>query len=279
MLNYKIILFYVQSPNTLHAYGVNRKILSISQQISLLRESATQCNPNFDLIVLTTPDTPHDEFNFDYERIDCEIDKKCLMRERNRVQFEYIMRNSDDKIPFVILDTDILLNVDPVTLFDEDYDIGLTWRANDEMPINGGVVLVSNRNPSASRAFYRQLYENQVNDPVELAHWFGEQRSMAKIIGLDSSKLANTGKLLKSGVNYRLFPCETHNHTPRYLPVFGRTMSPFILHFKGTAARFMGQYWKYHLDCNSREIPFRLPRLVAERAVLRYKRMVSKWFK
>ncbi len=280
MKKYKIILFYVRSENTIPDSVFNKKVLGISQQICLLRKSALQLNPDFDLVILTTRETPHDGLDFDYDRIDCEIDTKCLMRERNRVQFEYIQKHADERIPFLMLDTDILLNTDPEALFSEEYDIGLTWRANDDMPINGGVVLVSNRNPDASKAFYRLLYENQIKDPEKLAHWFGEQRSMAKIIDLNPDQLAQTELLAKSGVQYRLFPCETHNHTPRHLPVFAnkKILAPLIFHFKGSAARFMGQFWEYHLDRNSAKIPLRLIRLMGVRASLRCKRVCAKLF-
>jgi len=146
------------------------------------------------------------------------------------------------------------------------------------MPINGGVVLVSNRNPDASKAFYRRLYENQINDPLKLAHWFGEQHSMAKIIDLTPMQLEAIPIITKDDVTYRLFPCETHNHTPRYLGVFNRKkiLSPVLFHFKGSTARFMGEFWTYHLDKKSGYIALRLVRLMALRMKLRFQRIIEK---
>lgn len=275
---YKIILFYVQAPKATHASAPKKNTLGIVEQIQLLHKSAQQNNPDFSFTILTTLETPLAGLDFAYERVNCNIDPGALMRERNRVQLQYMEAQAHQQIPFILLDTDILLNIDPTTLFVEPYDIGLTWRANDDMPINGGVVLVSNRNPEASKAFYRCLYTNQINDPMELAHWFGEQRSMAKIVGLTPKQLAQTTALTKDGVNYRLFPCATHNHTPRYLEVFGRKqiLAPCIFHFKGSTARFMAQFWRYHLDTNSGQIPFRVLRLLVERIKLRYQRVMEK---
>lgn len=278
MSAYKIIVFYVQAVGSAHASAPKKNALSITEQIKLLHQSAQQSNPDFNLTILTSADTPLDGLDFDYERVNCEIDPRALMRERNRVQLQYVEASADHKIPFVLLDTDILLNIDPVTLFKESYDIGLTWRANNDMPINGGVVLVSNRNPEASKVFYRRLYENQINDPLELAHWFGEQRSMSKIIGLALPQLRQTPEMTKDGVVYRFFPCDTHNHTPRYLGVFDRKkiLSPAIFHFKGSAARFMREFWFYHLADNANRITWRIPRLMALRIKLRFQRTLEK---
>jgi hypothetical protein len=278
MSAYKIIVFYVQAVESEHASAPKKNALSITEQIKLLHQSAQQSNPDFNLTILTSADTPLDGLDFDYERVNCEIDPRALMRERNRVQLQYVEASADHKIPFVLLDTDILLNIDPVTLFKESYDIGLTWRANNDMPINGGVVLVSNRNPEASKVFYRRLYENQINDPLELAHWFGEQRSMSKIIGLAPAQLRQTPGMTKDGVAYRFFPCDTHNHTPRYLGVFDRKkiLSPAIFHFKGSTARFMREFWIYHLADNPDRITWRIPRLLALRIKLRFQRILEK---
>ncbi len=275
---YKLILFYVQAAKVAHASAPKKNALSIPDQIKLLRHSARQRNPDFELVILTSRETDLAGLEFDYDRINCEIDSRALMRERNRVQLQYVEAHADEKIPFVFLDTDILLNIDPRLLFHEHYDIGLTWRANDDMPINGGVVLVSNRNPEASKTFYRSLYGNQIEDPLELAHWFGEQRSMAKIIGLAPEQLERTPSIEKEGVVYRFFPCDTHNHTPRYLGVFGRKkiLSPALFHFKGSTARFMREFWIYHLDDNANRIAFRLLRLMALRMRWRLQRIVEK---
>lgn len=275
---YKIVIFYVQAAKTAHASGPKKNTLSITEQIKLLYKSARQGNHDFAFTILTTAETPLDDLDINYERVNCDIDPGSLMRERNRVQLQYIEDHADEGIPFIFLDTDILLNTDPISLFSDSYDIGLTWRTNDDMPINGGVVLVSNRAPEASKAFYRFLYENQKNDPIELARWFGEQRSMAKIIDLTPEQLAQTTTLTKDDITYKLFPCDTHNHTPRRLSVFNRskTLAPLIFHFKGSTARFMAQFWNYHLSKESYQMPMRLPRLLLERAKLRYHRILEK---
>ncbi|MEY3395690.1 MAG: hypothetical protein RL346_1926 [Verrucomicrobiota bacterium] len=274
----KIILFYVQSPKSGQGSDPKKNTLEIPEQIRLLHLSARQRNSNFRLVILTTEDTDLSHLDFDFERVNHVIDTRALMRERNRVQLQYVEAHADLKIPFVFLDTDILLNVDPLMLFEESYDIGLTWRKNKDMPINGGVIMVSNRNPEASKTFYRNLYENQINDPLRLAHWFGEQVSLAKIIDLKPCVLERTERLTKQGVNYRLFPCETHNHTPHRLGVFDRNriLSPVLIHFKGSTARFMREFWKYHLDDHSSCIAFRHLRLIGLRLRLRLERTISK---
>lgn len=278
MYKYRIILFYVQAAKAAHASAPKKHALSIPEQIRLLYRSACQRNPDFRLVILSSAETDLNGLDFDYDRLNFEIDTRALMRERNRVQTQYVEAHADEKIPFIFLDTDILLNIDPLRLFQESYDIALTWRANDEMPINGGVVLVGNRNPEASKAFYRSLYENQLKDPLELARWFGEQRSMAKIIGLAPGQLERTQGMTKDGVIYRFFPCETHNYTPRYLGVFDRKkiLSPALFHFKGSTARFMREFWVYHLDDNANRISCRLLRLMGLRIKLRLQRIVEK---
>jgi hypothetical protein len=84
--------------------------------------------------------------------------------------------------------------------------------------------------------------------------------------------------MIKDGVAYRFFPCDTHNHTPRYLGVFDRKkiLSPAIFHFKGSTARFMREFWIYHLADNPDRITWRIPRLLALRIKLRSQRILEK---
>jgi hypothetical protein len=275
---YKIILFYVQVAEPTRIFAPKRFSLSITDQIKLLYKAAKQCNPDFRLTILTSADTPLTSLDFDYERVDSEVDTRAMMRERNRMQLEYVERHADEGIPFIFLDTDILLNIDPLVLFSETYDIGLTWRENSDMPINGGIVLARNRNPSATKSFYRQLYQNQIDDPLELAKWFGEQRSMARIVGLTPSQMKQSQVIAIADVVYRLLPCDTHNHTPRYLAVFHRKkiLSPLIFHFKGSTSRFMKEFWTCHLERDSDLIAFRHIRLLAIRLRLRIQRIIEK---
>lgn len=278
MPSYKIILFYVQVADSTRALAPRKFALCITEQIKLLYQAARQCNPDFRLTILTSADTPLTGLDFDYERVDCEVDTRALMRERNRLQLDYVEKHADGNIPFIFLDTDILLNVDPLILFRDNYDIGLTYRESEDMPINGGIVLASNRNPAATKAFYRQLCQNQINDPLELANWFGEQRSMAKIVGLTPSQMKQSPVISLGDVVYRFFPCATHNHTPRYLSVFNRKkiLSPLIFHFKGSTTRFMSEFWIYHLKSNSDQLAFRHISLLAIRLRLRIQRTMEK---
>jgi hypothetical protein len=153
----------------------------------------------------------------------------------------------------VFLDSDMLINGPLDGLFDGTFDIGLTHRPHDTMPINGGILFVSRDRPEAARAFFDRLHTVYEHEFDSFGNWFGDQYALAKIVA-DRSPAATTNRpdgttFLVGEIRVRLWPCDTHNFSPvpSYGAVFRRDPDRKVLHFKGDLKPLMPLYWKANL--------------------------------
>jgi len=180
-----------------------------------------------------------------------------LMPARMSYQFQFLRRwcRPDEKVIFI--DPDIIIQHDISHVFDEYFDIGLTWRANlgklsDQMPFNAGVVFV--RNTEGGWKFWLKASNMLAKAPENLKIWYGDQLAMIELVGRENYK--NRTNSIINGIDtvYKMIPCEDYNYSPisdellRALNVSGecktldRLRSKNVLHFKGGLKDYMCQY-------------------------------------
>jgi len=141
----------------------------------------------------------------------------------------------------VFADTDVLFNGPLDEVFDQDFDVGLTWREGyPKMPFNLGVIFV--RPGCAALAFWRTL-EHRITqrDRAERA-WFGAQLALPEMLGnphLDGT-FARTRNLCWADTKVRLFPCTRYNYTPLSWPE--PVDERLVLHFLGEFKKHMRKY-------------------------------------
>lgn len=176
------------------------------------------------------------------------VDQSTAMLDRSRAQKSWADAH-DFSEPIVFLDTDMLLNRDLAFVFEQDFDIGLTWRPHSPDPVNGGLILVNNRRPDAARSFFAQFVREFEADHADQARWFGDQASLRQMLeipahGTDLPPPQRVGEALVT-----FFPCEVFNFTPVNHPIglAAPLDDKVVLHFKGPRKWMMYLYWEAYL--------------------------------
>jgi hypothetical protein len=209
-------------------------------------------------------------------RINGRVDHAALMLSRTEAQAAFVRAFEFDR-PLVLLDSDILLNGSLQPLFDEDFDVGLTWRPSTEMPLNGGFMALHNRRPEVSKAFFARFARAYREDFATggNAAWYGDQLALQHCIGLDSNQLAVQPLIEREGCRIRLLPCETYNFSPdnRFDAIADGLPDKLVLHFKGQRKRLMQPFWDAFLAPRTRSWWF--PQTRARRARERLDAMIA----
>jgi hypothetical protein len=180
------------------------------------------------------------------------IDREQLMFERMRVQASYL-RGRDAPRASVLMDSDVVVNIDPAAVFAEDFDVGLTWRPEfPDAPFNGGMIFVAPGSQGA--AFFdkaRACYEALAADaavagafPRSLRAWWGDQFALAALVGYREFAERRGDALAVDGIRVRFFPCETHNFTlePSRQYRTEELRRKYFIHFKGNRKALQSQY-------------------------------------
>lgn len=219
------------------------------RNIGLLFKSAMMFHPRSELHVLTSPQTKLNSLTMNYKRWDYEVDAGALMLSRAFAQ-QKMLRDNDFDLPIVLADSDILINGNLGPVFEEEFDVALTWRPSINMPINGGFLILNNRNPEAVRSFFDHFIAVYRSKYQDSASWYGDQLALRDICGVTYREMRDR-KIMNIGGRKILFlPCETYNHTPadNFSSVLNPISEPLVLHFKGRRKRLMQAYWMAHLQ-------------------------------
>jgi hypothetical protein len=142
------------------------------------------------------------------------------MFERVATMLAYVKSKLFDQ-PTLFLDSDAFLLRPAHNIFANNFDIGLTHRnIHGQMPINEGVILVNNTNPSRTIKFFESYLASYlaIENSSEIAkiyknlrRWRGGQLSI--------NSVANGGKVYRSGrtigeldhLKIAYLPCASHN--------------------------------------------------------------------
>jgi hypothetical protein len=236
-------------PNT------NLKNLRYIYLIELLFRSVNVFHPQSKLYVLSSSRTDLTALNMNYSRLNSEIDSKALMLSRSFAQQDMI-RHHDFSTPIVLIDSDILINerLDPI--FEQDFDVALTWRASINMPINGGLLILNNRRPEVARKFFDDFVDLYQHKYIDDATWYGDQLALRDICALTYREMGDRNVVEVNGCKILFLPCEQYNFSPEdhHRAIIHPVPQAVVLHFKGNRKRLMQAYWEAHLqtrECRS----------------------------
>jgi hypothetical protein len=245
-----VVLFHVdlpRPPSEIHRGIDYGPLLALSFEAARLRA------PRARRILLTDEHTPVDA-SMDVDRVmRFPIDHGRLMYERMRVQLAYLEGREAGRAS-TLLDSDVIVNVEPSSIFAEGFDVGLTWRMGlPDAPFNGGVILVG---PDEERgvAFLRKAREcyDDIADnraiasmfPTDLRNWWGDQVALAATVGYRSFRERTSEGLVVDGIRVRFHPCEDFNFTAE--PGIGYERNALaakrFLHFKGNRKALQHRY-------------------------------------
>jgi hypothetical protein len=180
------------------------------------------------------------------------IDRERLMFERMRVQVQYLEKRAAGRAS-VLMDSDVVVNADPSSIFGEDFDVGLTWRAGfPDAPFNGGMIFVSPG--TAGLEFFRKAHACYIAIADEAAKsrlfskdlraWWGDQFALASLAGYRAFGERKTDGVAVDGLRVRFFPCDTYNFTiePQQKYRTDELRRKFFIHFKGNRKAMQAQY-------------------------------------
>ena len=225
-------------------------LLSGQDQLRLLKLSARVHHPDAQFTILTDQATTIPQMCDDDEIVRRSIDQSEIMLERTRQQYNYLL-NYDFQHPMIFIDTDILLlkNIDVVFL--QDFDIGLTIRDNKEMPVNGGVIFVNNRNPQSARHFFKTLLGIIESQGKQERNWYGDQLALCRMVSSEPEKPIQADSIFEAnGVRLLCLPGAKFNFSAQrgHPNLFQNLDKISIYHFKGRSRIYMKTFWDYRVN-------------------------------
>jgi len=141
------------------------------------------------------------------------VDRSKLLLSRAEAYLG-IVNSHDWGTPLALLDYDVLLLQSIGDLFEGGDDIFLTDRPySKDMPINGGVIFLNNKNPKNSSEFYKLVVDIYRGLPSEQLSWWGDQVALSRAVYSGQVVKPNTD-VTSSSWRAKLLPREVYNYTP-----------------------------------------------------------------
>lgn len=218
--------------------------------LELLFRSASLFHPGCKKVILSNQTTKFHGLNDQIEIFRADVDDGApLMYSRLTAQIEYI-DGLATPTNLVFLDADILINANLTALFEQEFDIALTYRADQDMPINWGVMFVSTQHQGAASQFLKQVLEQYRNQYFTNPIFWCDQYALIDTIGRDRFFNRTSDRLEINGVKILLVPCATYNFSPENhaRSILSELKDKKIIHFKGARKRFIQSYWQTYLE-------------------------------
>jgi hypothetical protein len=259
----EIILFHVEDrdPAMLFEEANNETLLE------LCIKSIQKNSPSSIVKLITNAETANKWILPEIEVvIDQDIKTDELMYSRTKSYFKYVKNkiDKDERIPIAFLDIDILVTKDFSEVYNEYFDLGVTYRIDDNLsldsdgihnntqvsPINGGVLFLNSSNECLTfidewlHVFENLSKNNKIkNKFVEnIKKWGGDQYALMNILG--KYLHSHGGRTLNyKGIKVKFFPCDTYNYSPSIGKKIDRDLIKkiYVLHMKGPRKKYMKQ--------------------------------------
>ena len=205
---------------------------------------ALRSHPKSAIIVLTNDSTVTPEISAQVVRLPVSAER--MMFDRMRA-YRALISSRELTGPTMFLDTDVLLNGSLMPLFNEAFDVALTYRDNFwHMPFNEGMILAGSGDSPRALQFFTEalsLYEWLSKNPAvherygfNVKAWRGGQLSIAALMNWERPEAGTAIRTIR-GVKYKLLPCDPFNYPVSPGDTRETLTSKWALHFKGAAAK------------------------------------------
>lgn len=151
--------------------------------------------------------------------------------------------------PTVLVDADLLIQRDPTAMFDESFDVGLTFTSEPGLhAINTGVIFVDPTNLTRLLGFFDQILKAIEGVSPELQAWLGDQEAVDQVLGNPDVSDRGDGSFAAEAadVRLRLIPVDEWNYSEpldgENRPVLRPAPDKGIVHFKGDRKALMLRY-------------------------------------
>ncbi|MCP4328358.1 MAG: hypothetical protein GY791_07980 [Alphaproteobacteria bacterium] len=225
----------------------------------------TLMGPVFDLarrhcpgarIILLTDETTELSGDLPIDRIIRQpLDLRFGIYERMRAQHDYLCSSARDA-DTAFLDLDVVLNRDLRPIFENEFDIALTYRRwpYPQHPFNAGVIF-ARRGAQAAAFFeaalacYRSIIRprrGRNREHGDLREWWGDQLALGALIDWRFFAANGPNAISVNGATVGFFPCRSHNFTPLGEVDLDpdRLSEVFLLHFKGDSRPLLPRFLK-----------------------------------
>lgn len=217
--------------------------------LKLMFSSVSKFHHDFNRVIMTDLTTDFSFLPSDIHIQRYAIDSREIMLSRLASQLSFL-KSHDFSSDIIFLDSDILINHNLESFFTEDFDIALTIRLEQEMPINGGIIYISKNSKESANIFFDKLHYSYTNNYKKNYQWWGDQYALADAIGWKKGEQLEPGLIEVDGIKILLIPCDIYNFSPDYdseLDVC-EFKDKKVLHFKGPRKKYMNAYWQYYLS-------------------------------
>ena len=211
-----------------------------NQFLNMMFESVRKFNENHKLYLLTDK---HTKFNTacDVNILRYDLDSNFPILSRSQSWF-YFIHEYDN--PTIFLDSDILILSDLSTIFDDNFDIGITYRNWDKWPVNAGIHFVNDINRDLSINFYKEWYDVFSDKYSYQSVWGGDQDAIHYML-----KNINFNRKDEFYYNYKMYKlklmhCDIYNYSSEMnekMDIIPKNVK--VMHFKGNRKKFMKNVW------------------------------------
>jgi hypothetical protein len=244
-----LVAFHVDLPAA--PSGIHEQI-DYKGVLRLAFQAAAQRAPRARRVILTDENTRFPDDIGAHDILRFPLDPRFIMFERTRLQAGYLQTLADDRA-CVLMDTDIVVNRDPVEALEAGFDVGLTWRPGfPDAPFNGGLILIADAR--RGRAFMNRVLDcyTRLAADAELARlfgkdlksWWGDQFALAIVVGYRAFAERLSDTMLLDGIKVAFLPCAEYNLTLEPGQNYDRAelRRKFFIHFKGNRKGMLGKY-------------------------------------
>lgn len=243
--------------NVMKSYKLFNDDFDYISMIDFMFKSALIFNPDCKKVVLTNHQTDFSTLQTQAQLFRTEIDLSEVMPSRLRAQIEYI-KTHDFTSNLILLDSDMIVNSNLEPLFQRDFDVALTYIDKENMPFNGGAILI-NKNSKQKAIEFLEKVDRFCKTKYSSNTWWSDQQALVDAVGLEAFQQRKSDIIHTEpeGVKVLLLPCDTYNFAPhppdKVSSVASELSNKKIIHFRGDRKQYMKLYWTTYLA--SREQP------------------------
>lgn len=246
MINF--IVFFMDLHNeTKKAINIDYPTVTIdnpSLLLSLMCKSIKASNPMSKITILTDKDTVIRKLDVELIRYELEKDKPILSRTIAWVNFLSKMNLENHFLDLIFIDYDTLIQGNLNKVFDKKFDLGFTYRDNDNWPINAGVIFIQKTAIKKAEVFFTDFLKIHCMKNKNGSLWGGDQDILAKYFSSLNFKKDETFEYRMLNMNFLMLPCSKYNFSSSSgIDMISYYKDKEVLHFKGRRKKDMLKYW------------------------------------
>lgn len=243
------VTFYMDvSARTMHKIHQRTSTITVTEPHDYIRSmfaSARRFHPHCRQVILSDRRTVFPA-HADTDIIRADLDAETPMISRSSAWLEFVENTSAHTI---FLDSDILINGELRSVFDQDFDVALTYRAGDKKwPINAGINFAHGRRLAGAARFHRKWLRRFRAHHHGSGVWGGDQDALRELFSAVDFGRDDCFAYVLDDLKVLFLPCSTYNFSTSYAcEMDGHYPAKKVLHFKGKRKPHLLPYWRTYI--------------------------------